>query len=777
MIHPVYLVEGREIKLPELSTHLPDEDDSFIIKAVHAGGMGMCVKLQQAATGIDYCLKSVRPEYIGNKHSIERFADELKVWLSASACSLVAEAIAIVSINDSPCVLAPWMKGGDLSDTMTNMPVELKFEAIVRITRGLRWVHENLNVIHRDLKPSNILLDEANQVFIADWGLARPLSQAIASVFSTTHEEAIFRPDRTTVGSILGSVHYMAPEQILNPSDVDHRADIYALGCIMFELETGSPPFLGTLMQEIAEKHLYSAPPLIVCSPTKKKLCIADIVSTCLKKHPSERWSSYAELDEALAKIAQKHGFSLKRCNPQKRYGRNVLGQGQVRQDQLLKGTINKKGYGIVEYEEIEKYLEEATNLMGTNQYRKAAELLEPYYIKESIQLTNYWWVPHRVSLNYALCLVRLSERLDEAVSIYQTLATNDEKPAELYVNYSYALLKTHSYKKAQEICQEGLSQFPNDVDIIGNRTLALLADDKLADAKTSALQRLRIRRDLHSLDEAVTVLRKMRDQERNNNLPGAIETAILQADLLYEGRQINPNYFVLITKEIDLHRFANNTGHAAQLCSMLLDSDCHQAIREIAYFQILDIFVETKLYEAFFEKFDPLIVDTLSNRDMLVTLYHKTIALTKMMGRHLQDGRKVLVLETRDYFLQKDGDKYLHPVMAARVLDWIEKPQEATATLYALLQTDPNNLEAARAMSEILSRNGNADTAISWAEYVINLTPWKAESFDLISYVHTRAGNKDIAQKYKTDGDEVFKQEMILFEKLRTHLATFIPE
>jgi len=774
MIHPQYLVEGREIKLPELSTHLPNTDDRFIIRAVHAGGMGMCVKLQQVATGQDYALKSVRPEYIGDKHSIERFFDELKVWLSASACSLVAEAIAIVSINESPCVLAPWMKGGDLSDAMAKMSLELKFEAIVRITRGLRWVQENLNVIHRDLKPANILLDESRQAYIADWGLARPMGHAFAANFPTVPEDAILRPDRTTVGSFVGTVLYAAPEQIRNLSSIDYRADIYALGCIIFELETGNPPFTGRTREEVAQKHLYMEPPKLSWSFMKKTMGLEYIVARCLKKDFTERWSSYAELDEALTGIAQKHRFPLNRCNPQKRYDRSVLGQGQAGHNKVLEGGVHGKGYGVVDFDEIKKYWEEASNLMALDRYDEAEKLMAPYHVDDFLNNVDLWHWAHTLSLNYAFCLTQLSGRLDEALGIYQRLNENRDKPAELYVNYALALLKAKKYTEARDICNEGLIAYPNDADLIGNRTIAFHFIGDLEGAKASALQRLRIRRDLHSLDEAVTVLGKMRDQERNNNLPGAIETAILQADLLYEGRQINPNYFVLITKEVDLHRFANNTGHAAQLCSMLLDSDCHQTIRGIAYFQVLDIFVETKLYEAFFEKFEPKIVDTLSNRDMLVTLYYKTIALTKMIGRDSKDGKRIIIPQTRDYFLQKAEDRYVYPVMAARVLDWIEHPQEAASTLYSLLQTEPNNLEAARAMSEILARNGNVETAILWAEYVVKLAPWKAESFDLSSYVHNQAGQKDIAQKYKTRGDEVFKQEKVLFEKLRQHLAAF---
>lgn len=176
MLHPQYFQRGSEIELPELSGHVQNGSPTFVVLGVHAGGMGICVHLGHIHTGRQYALKCVRPDHIGDKASLDRFYDELQVWLSASMCSLVAEALAVVRINEAPCVLSAWMQKGDLAHALPHMSREQKFETLVRIVRGLSWVHDNLTTIHRDLKPANILLDEKDLAYIADWGAGSPYS-------------------------------------------------------------------------------------------------------------------------------------------------------------------------------------------------------------------------------------------------------------------------------------------------------------------------------------------------------------------------------------------------------------------------------------------------------------------------------------------------------------------------------------------------------------------------------------------------------------------------
>lgn len=84
-------------------------------------------------------------------------------------CSLVAEAIAVVRTNETPCVLGIWMQKGDLAHALPNLSPRQKLEALIRMVRGLSWVRENLGIIHRDLKPANVLLDQDGLAYLADW--------------------------------------------------------------------------------------------------------------------------------------------------------------------------------------------------------------------------------------------------------------------------------------------------------------------------------------------------------------------------------------------------------------------------------------------------------------------------------------------------------------------------------------------------------------------------------------------------------------------------------
>jgi serine/threonine protein kinase len=773
MIHPQYLVENEKMMLHEVAQHLPNEDPNFVVRGVYPGGMGMCVRLQQVATGTEYAVKHVLPEFLGNSVAIERFADELKVWLSASACSLIAEAIAIVSINESPCVLAPWMKGGDLSDAIPGMSFQEKFETLVRVVRGLRWAKETLHIIHRDLKPGNVLLDEHRCAYVADWGLARPLSQTFARNYFPAPSGAIFRPNRTEPGSMVGSLPYAAPEQIRNLGAVDHRADIYALGCMMFEFETGRPPFLGKTREELIRQQLFAEPPNIGWSLSKKTMGLSKIVSRCLKKAPADRWQSYEELERVLLECAFKHSVDLGRCEVRMRYQRSVLGEGRQEQREAFENAKHQNSeFALVELDDVKKYAEEANNLISSRRYKEAAELLAPFHVSDWLDERDYWSPSHTSSLTYALCLIHLPGRLDEALNILGKLYENKDRPAEVFVNYGLSLLAAHRYGEAESVCDVGLSRFPDDPDIIGNHTIALRSLNRLDDAKSSALKRLRIRRDVHSLEEAINVLADLRNLSRNADLPYAINTALTEADLLYELRGINPNYKTIIAEEIQLHRFANNDGYAIKLCCELLEADgVAQVLREIGFRRFLEILARTKPYKAFFEKFDKSIVNSVRFGEELWNLYHETVALRFMIGRNDKHGAKVLVPETRDYLLRRNAEGYEQPILAARMLDWMDRNPEAIAVLNPILEKTPTDLEAVKAMTEILARGGHREASLAWAEQATKIAPWKAESFDLLSYVQGMSGRKDSVERTRAEGNRVFDEEMALFGKLRNHL------
>ena len=139
------------------------------------------------------------------------------------------------------------------------MSPQFKFETVLRIVRGLSWVYDKYGVMHRDIKPSNILFDSRGLSYITDWGLARPISNAFSFMESNLRVSDITRESRTQIGSFVGTLTYASPEQIVGAEDLDHRSDIYSLGCVMYELEKGNPPFFHEDPLKLVQQHLYES--------------------------------------------------------------------------------------------------------------------------------------------------------------------------------------------------------------------------------------------------------------------------------------------------------------------------------------------------------------------------------------------------------------------------------------------------------------------------------------------------------------------------------------
>jgi uncharacterized RDD family membrane protein YckC len=166
---------------------------------------------------------------------------------------------------------------------------------MMQVARGLGDARD-AGIIHRDIKPSNLLLDKNGDVKIADFGVAKPVG---------TRDSKI-----TQEGAVVGSPLYMAPEQARG-DDVDHRADMYALGGTFYHLLTGKPPFDGPTPLAVVSRHLTErAKPLGAVRPDVPKR-LATLIDRLLSKDPDKRFASYEELVRALkaaAPEAVRHG-------------------------------------------------------------------------------------------------------------------------------------------------------------------------------------------------------------------------------------------------------------------------------------------------------------------------------------------------------------------------------------------------------------------------------------------------------------------------------------
>ena len=132
-----------------------------------------------------------------------------------------------------PFLVVQYLDGGGLGDRMNpNEPLdpEAVAEWLPQVSSALDYLHQR-GLVHRDIKPENVLLSKEGAVKVADFGLAKLVTASSGP-----------DPTLTRAGQVMGTVHYMAPEQIESPSSVDHRADIFSLGVVFYELLTGELP-------------------------------------------------------------------------------------------------------------------------------------------------------------------------------------------------------------------------------------------------------------------------------------------------------------------------------------------------------------------------------------------------------------------------------------------------------------------------------------------------------------------------------------------------------
>jgi serine/threonine-protein kinase len=184
----------------------------------------------------------------------------------------------------------PYISGESLRDRLDReqlLPIDDCIRILAEIAAALSYAHEQ-GVIHRDIKPENILLQNGHAI-LADFGIAAALTMP----GETAHSRI------TRTGMTLGTVGYMAPEQAFGDADVDHRADIYALGVVGYEMISGSPPFTGATTQAILAANLTQPPPRLEYMRGDVPPRIARALEKALMKSPADRFQTAREFSAA----------------------------------------------------------------------------------------------------------------------------------------------------------------------------------------------------------------------------------------------------------------------------------------------------------------------------------------------------------------------------------------------------------------------------------------------------------------------------------------------
>jgi serine/threonine-protein kinase len=283
-----------------------------LIELIGVGGIGFVVAATHVELGDKVALKFLRPEALANREAVGRFAREAR----ASAQIKSEHVVRVFDVGNlpdgAPFIVMEHLEGKDLDAVVHEqgaLPVKLAVEYVLQACEALAAAHAS-GIVHRDVKPENLFLNHRAQgmdvIKVLDFGISKV-------AFTGSAIESRHPMVRTTMA--MGSPIYMSPEQIRAAQDIDARTDIWSLGCVLYELLTGSPAFDAPSLTQVAAIIIEQEPtPLeLVCPLAPPGL--AAIVTRCLAKSPAARFQDVAELAVALHPYGPQRGrVSVERC-------------------------------------------------------------------------------------------------------------------------------------------------------------------------------------------------------------------------------------------------------------------------------------------------------------------------------------------------------------------------------------------------------------------------------------------------------------------------------
>jgi eukaryotic-like serine/threonine-protein kinase len=271
-----------------------------IVAIIGAGGMGDVYRARDPRLGRDVAIKVLPIAFSADADRLRRFEQEAHAAAALNHPNILA-VYDIGTQADAPFIVSELLEGQTLGDRLNAGPVAARkaIEQALQIAHGLAAAHDK-GIVHRDLKPENVFITQDNRIKILDFGLAK-LTQGRPTL--GTASALATMPSPTQPGMVLGTVGYMAPEQVRG-LDVDHRADLFAFGAILYELLSGGRAFRRDTAPETMAAILNEEPPDLRAAGRPISPALARIVERCLEKNPSARFQTASDLAFALSGVS-----------------------------------------------------------------------------------------------------------------------------------------------------------------------------------------------------------------------------------------------------------------------------------------------------------------------------------------------------------------------------------------------------------------------------------------------------------------------------------------
>lgn len=255
-----------------------------LIEVIGEGGMAKVFKARCRILDRIVAVKILKDEFSRDKSFVEKFKTEA---LSAARITHpnIVNIYDVGQENDIYYIVMEYVEGQTLKEVIRRqapLPVDKAVDIAIMICDGIHHAHEK-GIIHRDIKPHNILITEHGMVKVADFGIARAMSNATI----------------TYGNNIVGSVHYISPEQAKG-EPINRTTDIYSVGCVLFEMLTGKVPFDAESPITVALKHIHDEPPSLRDINSSVPANLEGIINKAIQKVPAQRYATAEEMRNAL---------------------------------------------------------------------------------------------------------------------------------------------------------------------------------------------------------------------------------------------------------------------------------------------------------------------------------------------------------------------------------------------------------------------------------------------------------------------------------------------
>ncbi len=281
-----------------------------ISEPIGTGGMGEVYLATDVTAGRKAALKLLPLRFTGDAERLKRFQQEARAVVGLNHPNILT-VYEIGEDHSIHYIASELIEGETLREHLTHRPMQLgeAVDIAIQVISALVAAHE-AGIVHRDIKPENIMLRPDGYVKVLDFGIAKLAEQEVS--VTTPRDEALLLVE-TNLGSILGTVRYMSPEQACG-APVDKRTDIWSLGVVLYEMVTGHAPFTGDTPREVMSSILEKEPPPLTHYIAHAPAELQQIISKTLRKKREERYQSAHALLQALKDLRRKLEAELERA-------------------------------------------------------------------------------------------------------------------------------------------------------------------------------------------------------------------------------------------------------------------------------------------------------------------------------------------------------------------------------------------------------------------------------------------------------------------------------